>query len=130
MDYGRCLVLERGRFDMLFGRDEILLSALALGARGAIGTTYNFAAPLYRRIMGAYEAGDMAEAQREQSRAREMVAIFYKAGGLAAVKPIMKMIGLDCGPPRLPLHRFDAAEYEKLRADLDKIGFFDHCCRP
>lgn len=130
MDYGRCLVLEGGRFDMLFGRDEILLSALALGARGAIGTTYNFAAPLYRRIMDAYAAGNMAEAQREQSRAREMVAIFYKAGGLAAVKPIMKMIGLDCGPPRLPLHRLNAAEYEKLQAELNRLGFFDYCCRP
>jgi len=130
MDYGRCLVLEGGRFDMLFGRDEILLSALALGAHGAIGTTYNFAAPLYRRVMDAYAAGNMAEAQEEQSRAREMVAVLYKAGGLAAVKPIMKMIGLDCGPPRLPLHRFGTSEYEKLQAELGRVGFFEYCCRP
>jgi len=129
LDYGRCLVLDGGRFDMLFGRDEILLSALALGARGAIGTTYNFAAPLYRRVMDAYEAGDMATAQAEQSRAREMVALLYRSGGLAAVKPIMKMIGLDCGPPRLPLHRLGRSESARVRAGLEGLGFFEYCCR-
>lgn len=129
MDFGRSLVVGEGRFDMLFGRDEILLCALALGARGAIGTTYNFAAPLYRRIMDAYEAGDMAAAQKEQSRAREMVAVLSRSGGLAAVKPIMKMMGLDCGPPRLPLRRLGESECEKLRAELERIGFFDYCCR-
>jgi len=129
LDYGRCLVLDGGRFDMLFGRDEILLSALALGARGAIGTSYNFAAPLYRRIMEAYDAGDMATAQAEQSRAREMVALLYRSGGLAAVKPIMQMIGLDCGPPRLPLHRLDASECARLHDGLEGVGFFEYCCR-
>jgi N-acetylneuraminate lyase len=114
---------------MLFGRDEILLSALALGARGAIGTTYNFAAPLYRRVMDAYEARDMATAQADQSRAREMVALLYRSGGLAAVKPIMKMIGLDCGPPRLPLHRLGRSESARLRAGLEGLGFFEYCCR-
>jgi len=32
MDYAQCLQFEQGRFDILFGRDEILLGALALGA--------------------------------------------------------------------------------------------------
>jgi len=129
MDYGRCLKLAGGRLDMLFGRDEILLSALALGARGAIGTTYNFAAPLYRRVMDAYEAGDMAAARDWQWRAQEMVAVLNSSGGLAAVKPIMQMIGLDCGPPRLPLARLDESERRQLRERLDRIGFFDYCCR-
>lgn len=129
MDFGRCLALEDGRFNILFGRDEFLLAALALGARGAVGTTYTFAAPLYRRIMEAYEAGDMAAAQQEQSRAREMVAVLYRSGGVAAVKPVMKMMGLDCGPPRLPLRTLDESQCRKLREELDAIGFFDFCCR-
>ncbi|KPK58091.1 MAG: hypothetical protein AMK73_09475 [Planctomycetes bacterium SM23_32] len=129
LDYGRCLTLEGGRFDMLFGRDEILLSALALGAKGAVGTTYNFAAPLYRRVMDAYLAGDMAAAQEHQSRAREMVNLMNRSGGLAAVKPIMRIIGLDCGPPRLPLRRLSDAECAELRGGLEALGFFDYCCR-
>ncbi len=129
LDYGRCLRLEGGRFDMLFGRDEILLCALALGARGAVGTTYNFAAPLYRRVIDAFEAGDLEAARREQARAQEMVAVLYRCGGLAAVKPVMRMIGLDCGEPRLPLGRLSPGEEDELRAGLEAVGFFDYCCR-
>jgi len=36
MDFGRCLDFEAGRFDVLFGQDETLLAALALGARGSM----------------------------------------------------------------------------------------------
>jgi N-acetylneuraminate lyase len=32
---------------MLFGRDEILLAGLTMGAKGAIGSTYNYAAAIY-----------------------------------------------------------------------------------
>ena len=45
-EFQACLELSGGRFDMLWGCDEMLLSALAIGARGAIGSTYNIAAPL------------------------------------------------------------------------------------
>jgi N-acetylneuraminate lyase len=130
MDFGRCLTLRGGRFDMLYGRDEMLLSALVLGTRGAVGTTYTFAAPLYHRIMGAHEAGQMAKAREDQARARRMVHALHRHGGLAAVKPIMRMIGVDCGEPRLPLRSLDEAECRALRADLEEVGFFEYCCRP
>jgi N-acetylneuraminate lyase len=129
LDYGRCLSLEGGRFDMLFGRDEILLSALALGARGAVGTTYNFAAPIYREVVDAWFAGDVARARARQARAAEMVNVMNRCGGLAAVKPIMRMIGLDCGPPRPPLRRLNDMECAELRRRLEGLGFLDFCCK-
>ena len=46
MDFLSCLRFMDGKFDMLWGRDENLLSALVLGARGRVGSTYNYAAPL------------------------------------------------------------------------------------
>jgi len=127
MEFGRCLALEGGRFDMLFGRDEILLSALALGARGAVGSTYNFAAPLYLKIMQAHEAGDLATAQREQTRAMELVHVLETFGVLSAGKSIMRMIGVDCGPLRLPLRTLTHDQYERLHAELERIGFFIYC---
>ena len=63
MDFHACLEFDSRRFDCLFGRDEILLSALVLGTRGAVGSTYNFAAPLYRRLWAAFDAGDLAQAR-------------------------------------------------------------------
>jgi len=126
MGYGRCLRFEGGRLDMLFGREEILLSALALGARGAVGMTYNFAAPLYLRIMRAFEAGDLDAARADQARAMEMVAVMRRFGGVRAAKEIMKFIGLDCGPVRSPLRPFTGEESARLRGALEAVGFFEY----
>src|SRR5262249_5188945 len=52
--YQRCLQAAGGRFDVPWGLDECLLAALAVGASGAVGSTYNFAAPLYRRLLAAF----------------------------------------------------------------------------
>lgn len=129
MDFGRTTAAAAGRCDVLFGRDEILLAGLSLGARGAVGSTYNFAAPLYHRILRNFAAGDLAAARRDQLKAMEMVTVLDRYGGLAAGKAVMKLIGLDCGPVRLPLRALPAAAERRLKADLQTIGFFSFCCR-
>ena len=53
MSLQECLEFEDGRFNILFGCDEMLLSALALGVPGAVGSTYNYCAPLYHSIIAA-----------------------------------------------------------------------------
>lgn len=130
MDFGRCVRLADGAFNVLFGRDEVLLSALAHGARGAVGTTYNYAAPIYLRLMEAFEAGDMSGARSEQARAVEMIEVLSKAGGaLSCGKAVMKMLGLECGPVRPPLRNPSEEEIAALRSELERIGFFDYCMR-
>src|ERR1051325_10181989 len=64
MDYTRCLNFDEGRFNILFGRDEILLAALAMGATGAVGSTYNYMAPIYNKVMEAFKAGDLDAARQ------------------------------------------------------------------
>jgi N-acetylneuraminate lyase len=113
-----------GRFDILFGRDEMLLSGLAGGATGAVGSTYNFAAPVYCRVMAAFERGDIAEAQRCQGQAVAIVDVVLRYRGHAGLKAAMGLIGLDCGPSRLPNVSLKADEVENLRRDLDAVGFF------
>jgi len=129
MDYQRCVSFRNRHYDMLFGRDEILLSALVLGAKGAVGTTYNFAAPLFVRIIEAFGRGDLGAAQADQLRAAEMIATLLRHGGLAAFKAVMKMIRVDCGPVRPPLRDLTPDERHHLHQDLERIGFFDYCSR-
>jgi N-acetylneuraminate lyase len=124
-DYAESVRFKEGRYDILFGRDEMLLDALSVGARGAIGTTYNFAAPLYRQIIAAFEKGDLAGAQKDQARANTMIAIFLRFGGLSAAKAIMRIIGIDCGPVRLPLRPLANEAQAQLHAELKRIGFFE-----
>ncbi|MFC1718550.1 dihydrodipicolinate synthase family protein [Candidatus Poribacteria bacterium] len=127
MDFSLCVNLDNGRFNMLFGSDEILVSAQ--GADGAVGSTYNYAAPLYHLLIDAYEAGDVDAARMEQIRAQEMVSFLFKYGGLSTGKAIMKIIGLDCGGVRSPLRDLSKQQYDELADGLKRIGFFDYCSK-
>lgn len=121
-----CVNASAGRFNMLFGCDEMLLSGLVGGAHGAVGSTYNFAAPLYQRIINAFEQGDIASAQREQARAVEVVRILVEfSAANSAIKTMMKLIGLDCGPTRLPQSPLTPQQENSLKDKMDAIGFFD-----
>ena len=112
-------------YQVMFGRDELLLTSLAAGATGAVGSTYNYAAPVYHRIMRAYAAGDRATAEREQARACAMIDTMVRFGGQPAGKAIMKLIGIDCGPVRLTMRTLTATDESALRAALDAQGFFE-----
>ena len=57
--YQLCLRLDDGAFDVLWGADEALLAALSLGGRNAIGTSYNYAAPVFHRLLRALRSGDL-----------------------------------------------------------------------
>lgn len=105
-----------GRLDILFGRDELLLSGLQAGASGAVGSTYNFAAPLYQALIEAYRQGDLAQAQQLQQEACRMIDLCREAGGhiLAAFKVLMEWVGVDCGPSRPPLRNLSAQQKTQL----------------
>lgn len=120
-----CVEHDRGAYDILFGVDEMFLAGLAFGAKGAVGSTFNFAAPLYLRINDAYLRGDILEARRLQSLSAKMVRTIVEIGGRAGLKATMSLVGADCGYSRLPTHACDRATRAKLKVELEKIGFFE-----
>ncbi|SKA89853.1 N-acetylneuraminate lyase [Prosthecobacter debontii] len=125
MMFQQCLHHSEGAFSILWGTDECLLAGLALGATGAVGSTYNFAAPIYQRITAAFERHDFATARAEQKRSVELVARLASIGYMSAAKAVMKMLGVDVGPARLPHGRLDAAQEKALQTDLEAMGFFE-----
>jgi N-acetylneuraminate lyase len=129
-DYADSYALAQKRYSLLFGRDEILLSGLQIGADGAVGSTYNYAAPLYHQLLAALAAGDLETARARQAQAREFIDVMNGLGGLPAGKAIMKFIGVDCGPVRSPLSRIDEAREAELHRQLTAIGFFTYASRP
>jgi N-acetylneuraminate lyase len=129
MDFSLCASLDNGRFNMLFGSDQILLTALSLGADGAVGSTYNYAAPLYNRLIQDYRAGNIDDARKKQVLSQEMVSFLFKYGGLPTGKAIMRIIGLDCGGVRPPLRDLSKEQYNELARGLEQIEFFDFCSK-
>jgi N-acetylneuraminate lyase len=120
-----CLQVQDHEFEVLFGSDEILLAAVALGVHGAIGSTYNFATPLYRRMLRAVDAGDMALARDCQLQSANLVRCLMGYGFMAASKYTMSLLGVDCGPVRAPFRNLTADEQKQLRGKLEKLGLFE-----
>jgi N-acetylneuraminate lyase len=125
MSYQLCLRAAGGSFDVPYGTDEWMLAALALGARGAVGSTYNFAAPVYQRLMAAFERGDLAAARAEQFRSVQLVGLLAGLGYMGAAKAVMKLLGVDVGPARPPHANPSPEQVTQLRADLERLGFFE-----
>jgi len=126
----RCVALDGGRYNMLFGCENILLAGLAFGAHGSIGTLFNYAAPLFRKLIDAFEAGDMPEAQACQRQVTALMSVFGPGDHLGTHKAVMELVGVDCGPPRLPVRALSRQECDALRNRLEGVTFFDYCCRP
>ena len=125
MAYQRCLHVQQGRFDIPWGMDEYLLAALALGAVGAVGSSYNFAAPLYHRLMAAFSQGDLVAARAEQYRSVQLIELLAGFGYMAAAKAAMAFLGVDVGPVRLPHTNLTLEQRTRLQASLERLGFFD-----
>lgn len=122
MDYANCLQLDRGRFNMLYGCDELLLPALAAGAEGAVGTTYCYFSIAYLRVIRAFRAGDLAKARLWHGRAREMIGVLFRYGGLPAAKVMMSLAGVECGPVRKPLTSLTPQASRAMRQELKDRG--------
>jgi len=124
-EFQECLELEKGRFDVVWGCDEMLLGALATGAKGAIGSTYNIAAPLYAWMINAFEQGDIITARVLQSQSIQMIRTLAEFPFHPAMKETLGMLGLPSGPCRLPQRRLSNDDALSLRKKLTAIGFFE-----
>ncbi|XP_041615074.1 N-acetylneuraminate lyase isoform X2 [Canis aureus] len=67
LDFGQCVDQNRQRqFAFLFGVDEQLLSALVMGATGAVGSTYNYLGKKTNQMLEAFEQKDFSSALNHQ----------------------------------------------------------------
>jgi len=119
----RCIQMEDGYFDILFGHDPVLAGGWTYGVRGAIGTTYNFMAPLYHQLLEAFHRHDNLEVQRLQFASCEITADLFQLGFLPSLRILMKIIGVDVGPPRLPLLPLSEEKTRQLEEILEQRNF-------
>lgn len=125
MEMQQCLQLSNGKWDILHGYDEVLLAGLTFGAKGAVGSTYNFMAPIYNRIIADFTNGDIEAARKKQYKTVKIIEVLIKFNGaIVAGKTLMKSVGIDCGPCRVPLKNLTEKEYERLISELEEAGFY------
>ena len=127
MDFLSCLHFQNGKYDMLWGRDENMLPALSLGAKGAVGSTFNYAAPLYYNLIDAFNKNDLKKAQQLQQQSIDMIRLLGKYGGIATGKAYMKIIGVDCGEFRLPVRNMTTEKFNSFKEDVEQVNFNSFC---
>ena len=128
-EYNRCRRYQNGKFDMLHGQDETILPCLAMGgAQGGIGGTTNYNGRCLTGILEAWEKGDFEKARQLQDFAQDVIDVICNfRGNIVGGKRIMKLIGLDLGPNRVPFMSVTDEEEQELRRQLEAIDFFSHC---
>jgi N-acetylneuraminate lyase len=122
--YQNCLRACNGKYDIVWGIDEWFAGAVACGAKAAIGSTYNYAAPLYYRIWENMRKADLDAVQADMTRVCKIVDILVEFGGVAAGKAMMKAHGLDLGTVRYPLTPLTKEEKKTILDRLESIGGF------
>lgn len=128
VDYEMCRRVSGGKFEMLWGMDEMFLEGLERGVTSGVGGTYNHCFCIYKQMREAYASGKVQECLKLKLNSGSLFRVLEKyRGNIIAGKGIMKFLGLDCGPNRLPLQSLSEEEGKQMHSDLDEIGFFSFC---
>ncbi|KAK6309067.1 hypothetical protein J4Q44_G00205300 [Coregonus suidteri] len=104
MDFGQCVSYSPSHWSLLYSIDEQLLGALAIGANGAVGSTYNYLGGGVNRLLSSFDKGYLPKARTLQFQVQDILCYAIKLGfDLAVNKQLMSEVsGLALGPPLLP----------------------------
>lgn len=96
------------------GFDEMLLSGLAAGADGGVGSTYNCIFPLIRKIYENHLAGDYETAREYQHKVNDVVQVICRHGVFQSVKALLELEGFCFGGCRKPFGEISEAGRKQL----------------
>ncbi|XP_041861853.1 N-acetylneuraminate lyase [Melanotaenia boesemani] len=123
MDFGQCISYSQPQWSVLYGIDEQLLAGLAMGANGAVGSTYNYLGCHVNELISAFEKGNHDQARAIQFKMQELLSYAMKTGFDVGVnKQLMTDVsGLSLGPPRLPVMQCPSDHAQLLKKKYHSI---------
>ncbi|MEI2692260.1 MAG: dihydrodipicolinate synthase family protein [Anaerolineae bacterium] len=107
------------------GMDEQAALGLMYGAAGIIGSTFNLMPGVYREIYASVRRGDHAQALDLQRRANRITELMIRHGFVGAFREGMRLLGFDCGQPRLPNLPLPEEKRASLHASFQELGLAD-----
>ncbi|MGM9684532.1 MAG: N-acetylneuraminate lyase [Eubacteriales bacterium] len=100
------------------GFDEMLLSGLAMGADGGIGSTYNFMAEKYILIFGLWKEGKYDEALKIQKECNRIIKALCRVGVMEGEKEVLCQLGFDFGNARSPFSVLSEEQKQFVRENI------------
>ena len=128
-EYNQCRLYKNNKYDMLHGQAETILPSLAQGgAKGGIGGTTNYNGRCLVSIIDYWNKGELEKAREAQNYAQAVInVICHFRGNIVGGKRIMKLMGFDLGPNRVPFRNMTDEEEQQMKKELEEIDFFNHC---
>jgi 4-hydroxy-tetrahydrodipicolinate synthase len=115
-------VIKRTDLAYYSGEDKLTLPLLSVGAVGVVGVPTHVFGPETKRMILAYEAGDVAAARELHLKLLPAFCGFFRTQGVILTKAALTLLGLPAGPVRPPLVSANAAELGRLREDCAEAG--------
>jgi len=114
-------VLGTQGFQVLAGRDTLILATLVYGGSGAIAATANVAPKQVVAIYEAFQRGDLAAARAAQYRLAPLRLAFDLGSFPVVIKEALRLIGYDVGPAIQPVGGMAPDKLETLRQILREM---------
>jgi len=123
MDVMKILNFKSGKYEVMGGRDELMVESLAAGVVGFVGSQYTFAGDLYNRILQEFLSGKIDVARASQDDSVELLSAWQVvAPGVDGCKNVMNVMGLypvgESRLPSVPLSSEDASALKKAIQDV------------
>jgi 4-hydroxy-tetrahydrodipicolinate synthase len=110
------------KFDIMSGDDSLTLPFMAVGAHGVISVASNVMPREVSRMVRAFAAGRVAEAQKLHAKLFSLFKDLFIETNPIPVKAALAMQGMVDEEYRLPLVPMDPKNKETLRATLKRAG--------
>lgn len=109
-------------FGVINGFEHLAIGTLASGGDGIMGIIEALCPQQMMDLYHAFEQNDIRKAMEINSKMRKLYTLMEKEPCPAPVKAGFKLLGIDCGNPRLPLLPASDELIGELQTELMKIG--------
>ena len=96
----------------------MFLSGLAMGADGAIGSTFNHMAEKFIKIQKLFAEQKAAEALEIQREVNRIIGVLIECGVMQSNKEVLCQLGIDMGVARAPFGELTDEQKKRLKAEV------------
>ena len=114
--------LTDGNIDLYSGNDDQIVPILSLGGKGVISVLSNVAPQETHDICAKFFAGDVKGSMELQLKAIPLIEKLFCEVNPIPVKKAMQLMGMDCGPLRMPLTEMTDANAALLAQAMKDFG--------
>ena len=114
--------LTDGKTDLYSGNDDQIVPILSLGGKGVISVLSNVAPQETHDFCAKFFEGDVKGSLELQVKAIPLIEQLFCEVNPIPVKKAMKLMGMDCGPLRMPLTELTPQHEESLAKAMTEFG--------